>query len=195
MARRLASCGGEARLAEREKEQRASLDRAKTQLVGAFSRFEEWADPRRDLAAFNDDMPGHAVPAAARDALQERRRAGRHAQQLWVRIFPDECLVDTFEATLTESEVKNASIFWREFPRVGRRERAARRVARGRLGHGSGRATWITSQFRPLDPRETWPKSIAAGDVLLVASLDAAPTDAERDGPGGLLDGGMARGR
>ena len=73
--------------------------------------------------------------------------------QLWVRIFPDECLVDTFEATLTESEVKNATIFWSEYfhaAGVESAERAAWRVLVG--SHGSGRATWIIRQFRPLNP-------------------------------------------
>src|SRR4029077_6553619 len=45
------------RLTEQVDQARASLDRSKTQLVGAFSRFDEWADPRRNLAAFNDDIP------------------------------------------------------------------------------------------------------------------------------------------
>ena len=56
---------------------------------------------------------------------------GRHAQQLWVRIFPDECLVDTFEATLTESEIKNATIFWREYFHAAGVESAERAAWRG----------------------------------------------------------------
>ena len=59
--------------------------------------------------------------------------------QLWVRIFPDECLVDTFEATLTESEIKNATIFWREYFHAAGVESAERAAWRGLVArHGSG---------------------------------------------------------
>ena len=58
--------------------------------------------------------------------------------------------------------------------------------------HGSGRATWIIRQFRPLNPLsaedaegdatlETKPQSIAAGEVLLIVAARAPLPDAERD--------------
>ena len=72
-----------------------------------------------------------AVPAAARDAVQERRPAGE--PQLWVRVYPDECLVDGFEESLTETEVlAGTHVLGRRVAGVRRRGSRARRLARAR---------------------------------------------------------------
>ena len=180
------------RLTARVEELRMAVGRSKEQLTGAFTRFVEWTDPRRNLAAFNDDIPVMLFPL--RIETRFKTIAGQDAtrMQLCVRVFPDECLVDTFEATLTDSEVGNALIFWREYFRAAGVESAERAAWRGLVSsHGSGRAAWIIRQFRPLnslepgDPSgdaglEPRPQSIAAGEVLLVVSIDAALPEAER---------------
>lgn len=169
------------RLTALVEEVRSRLGRSKEQLAGAFGRFEQWADPRRNLAALNDDIPVTLFPVRVETRFKAIAEQGVTRMQLWVRIFPDDCLINTFEATLTDSEVKNASIFWREWFHAARAESAERAAWRGLVSaHGSGRATWIIRQFRPLDPPETWPQSMAAGEVLLVASSDATLADAER---------------
>lgn len=171
---------------------RAGLGRFKEDLAGAAGRFEEWADPRRNLSLLNDDIPLMLFPLRLETRFKSVNVDGATRLQLSVRIFPDECLIDTFEATLTESEVKNATIFWSEYfhaAGVESAERAAWRVLAG--SHGSGRATWIIRQFRPLNPLsagdpdgdaslETKPQSIAAGEVLLIASSRAPLSAAER---------------
>lgn len=169
------------RLTARVEEARTSLDRSKEQLAGAFGRFEQWADPRRSLPAFNDDIPVMLFPLRLETRFKTVAEDGVTRTQLWVRVFPDECLVDSFEATLTDSEVKNASIFWREWFHAAGVESSERAAWRGLVSaHGSGRATWIVQQFRPLDAPEIWPQSIAPGEVLLVASIDTLLSDAER---------------
>jgi hypothetical protein len=38
--------------------------------------------------------------------------AGGGRPQLWVRFYPDDCLVDTFEPTLSEAELLRVRQFW-----------------------------------------------------------------------------------
>lgn len=180
------------RLTARTEELRTAVERSKEQLASAFTRFDEWTDPRRNLAAFNDDIPVMLFPLRIETRFKTITEQGLTRTQLWVRVFPDECLVDTFEATLTDSEVANASIFWREYFHAAGIESAERAAWRGLVSsHGSGRATWIIRQFRPLNPLEPGdpeggaaleprPQSSAAGEVLLVASIEAALADTER---------------
>src|SRR6187431_1812207 len=179
-------------LTARTEELRARVGRAQEQLTGAFTRFDEWADPRDNLAAFNDDIPVLLFPLRIETRFKSIAEQDVTRTQLWVRVFPDECLVDTFEATLTDSEVGNAAIFWREYFHAAGVESAERAAWRGLVSaHGSGRATWIFRHFRPLNPLapgdpdgdatlETRPQSIPAGEVLLVIAINKALTAAER---------------
>src|SRR5262245_51743431 len=94
---------------------RARLDRMREDLTGAAGRFEEWSDPRRNLSLLNDDIPLRLFPLRLETRFKRVNVQGANQLQLWVRVFPDECLIDTFEATLTESEIRNATIFWSEY--------------------------------------------------------------------------------
>lgn len=173
-------------------ETRAKLGRSREDLAAARDRFDEWTDPRRHLPVFNDDIPVMLFPLRLETRFKTVDVQGGARMQMWVRIFPDECLVDTFEATLTESEIKNATIFWSEYFHAAGVESAERAAWSGLVGaHGSGRATWIIRQFRPLNPLsrgdpdgdatlETKPQSIAAGEVLLIASARAPLSNTER---------------
>ncbi len=181
------------RLTGQLREDQAAAGAARERLAAAAGKFDAWSDPRRNLAALNDDIPVMLFPVRLETRFKTVDEQGTSRRQLWVRIFPDECLLDTFEATLTDSEVKNAAIFWREYFHAAGVESAERAAWRGLVSaHGSGRATWIVRQYRPLNPLsaddpdgdvalEIKPQSIAAGEVLLVASATAPLSDDERD--------------
>ncbi len=69
------------------------------------------------------------------------------APQLWVRVYPDTCLVDGFEGSLTEQEVTNARAFWAAIWRAGGDEALERAASRDIVAsHGSGRASWVVRQ-------------------------------------------------
>ncbi len=73
--------------------------------------------------------------------------------QLWVRVYPDECFVDGFEESLTDTEVRAGTAFWAAVWRAcgdEGRERAAWRELVGTCG--SGRAGWIVRQLVPTNP-------------------------------------------
>lgn len=170
----------------------ATLVRAKEQLADAFTRFDTWADPRRNLAAFNDDIPIMLFPLRMETRFKTVNEQGASRSQLWVRVFPDECLVDTFDPGLTESEVANATRFWREYVHAAGVESAERAAWRTLVAaHGSGRATWIVRQYRPRNPLKTGdpqgdpalevpPQALGAGEVLLVAAYEGMLPEPER---------------
>ena len=166
----------------------ATLGRAREQLEEAFTRFDTWADPRRNLASFNDDIPVMLFPLRIETRFKtvsgQGDAAGHAVSQLWVRVFPDECLVDTFDPTLTESEVGNAAVFWREYVHAARVESAERAAWRTLVAaHGSGRATWIVRQYRPRNP-------LQAGDPHGDPALEPRP---EPLAPGAVVASGNTR--
>jgi hypothetical protein len=187
------------RLVEEQQRRGAALDRAKGELKEINPVFwDQWSDPRRNAGQMRDDIPVMLFPlrletrfktVPGRDGQQEQ-------QQLWVRIYPDECLIDTFEEALSSAELDSAGIFWREYFRAAGGEADERAAWRALVAsHGSGRATWIYRQYRPLNPLsavdpqgdpalEMKPQSRAPGEVILVVSseetLSAADISAMR---------------
>src|SRR5262249_27146910 len=118
--------------------------------------------------------------------------AGQQQQQLWVRIYPDECLIDTFEESISDTELYSGRIFWREYIRAAGVEEDERTAWRGLVAsHGSGRATWIVKKFRPMNPLtpedpegdpppRVEPQSKTTGDLILVVTADGDLTAAEK---------------
>ena len=186
------------RLESLEKERQQRLDAIKGELADLSGIFwEAWSDPRQQMEKMDDSIPIMLFPLRLETRFKTLDAGGADgaagpAQQLWVRIYPDECLVDTFEETLSQTELLSASIFWREYFHAAGDEVAERAAWRALVAsHGSGRATWITKQFRPLNPLrpddplgnpalELKPQSRAAGEVILVVSADDSLPDPEK---------------
>ena len=79
-----------------------------------------------------------------------RRVSGAGPDELWVRVFPDDCLVDTFEPDLSEREVASAERYWTQVWSAGGAEPRLRAAWRELVAsHGSGRAACIVAQFAP----------------------------------------------
>src|SRR5262249_26461706 len=100
--------------------------------------------------------------------------------QLWIRIYPDDCQVDSFEELLTLSEVANAREFWASMWRAGSveaQERGAWRALVG--GSGSGRATYIVKQYSPTNLQDK-PSKVDPQDVVLVIVPQIDVTVAEQ---------------
>ena len=182
------------RLEGLKKEREGVVGGLKGQLADLYPAFwEQWTDPRKNAGQMNDDIPVMLFPLRLETRFKTvSTRAGQTRQQLWVRIFPDECLVDTFEETLSEVELKSAGIFWREYIHAAGLEDAERAAWRGLVAsHGAGRATWIVKHYRPLNPLFAGdpegdaalamkPQNPVNGEVLLVVSANKQLTDTER---------------
>lgn len=177
-----------------KKQREKTFGTFKNQLANLYPNFwQTWTDPRQNAAHLNDDIPILLFPLRLETRFKTLSVAGAATQhQLWVRVFPDECLVDTFEETLSEVELKSAGIFWREYFHAAGAEDEERAAWRGLVAsHGSGRATWIVQHFRPLNPLspddtlgdptlEQKPTSKTMGELILVVTADEHLAATER---------------
>lgn len=141
-------------------------------LAAAVEAFEPFADPRRQLAQLDVALPILLFPLR----LETRFTGGGPdgGAQLWVRVYPDDCLIDTFEPTLSEAELRRVREFWIAWASAGgveAQERGAWRVLAGRFG--SGRAAYLIEQYRPGN-LDALPAKANADDVLLVVVPDTA---------------------
>lgn len=96
-------------------------------------------------------LPGRAITRLpVRDRLQLPQVVVRH--ELWVRVFPDPCLIDTFESEPSQGEVDGARRYWQAIWR-SRGEDGERAAWRNLVAsHGAGRAAWLRDAHAPLDP-------------------------------------------
>jgi hypothetical protein len=146
--------------------------RAGAQLLEAFAAL---ADPRTAIAEWSGDTPILLLPVR----LETRfHRTGEGSDELWVRIYPDDCALDTFEATLSETEAASGRRYWIERWAAGgipAQQRAAWRTLVA--SHGAGRSAWI---LRELSPTGAEPRKVEATDIVLTIPTDVLPTEDEQ---------------
>jgi hypothetical protein len=139
--------------------------------AGLWKDFAGYTDPTQSLPRLSDRIPILMLPLR----IETRFKTGAHdTPELWVRVYPDQCLAESFEASLTEQEARNAEAFWSDIWRAGgidADERTAWRELASK--HGAGRAAWIVKQHIPLNGSDKPPRDKPT-DVLLVATADAA---------------------
>lgn len=161
--------------------QAAELERSKKMLKGNWDDFSggffEQMDPTRMVTEWEDEFPILMFPLR----LETRFKSVNGVQQLWLRVYPDDCNIETREDLLSESEWKNAKNFWTEIWKAGGVESEERAAWRSLVNsHGSGRAAWIIANFKPVNPKPakadaSWKFLIvAAGTALNVAEKAAA---------------------
>lgn len=156
------------RLIEAEKNEQSRQQEAyralRDRLAGIQKDFDLFIDPRRELVThFSNETPFLLFPLR----METRFKTVNDQPQLWVRVYPDECSVDSFEPLLSRKEVNNAARFWAEYYSAGKPADPAnpgdkvidRQKAAWALlvkAHGDGRAAWITRQLLP-EPTSTFP--------------------------------------
>lgn len=123
----------------------------------------------------------------------------RHDEkELWVRVFPDTCSIDTFDPVLTEEEITAGRLFWSRYlaarikvgkrapdkeekaeidPAVETRQRTAWKDLAG--FYGSGRAHWIVQQVLPL--KAVIPAPAASEDVCLMITTTGLPAPDDQE--------------
>lgn len=165
--------------------ERSRLDEA---LIGRdllLERFKQFADPRENLSLLPNTHPILLFPVRLETrfkVLPQRDGSVRH--QLWVRIFPDDCSIDTFDAVLSLSEVTRARNYWTALWKAGtagnddmqsfvdEKRRGAWRALMGLFN--AGRAYWITANYRPTNEADI-PERVSLKDRILVIPTDAPP--------------------
>ncbi len=130
--------------------------------VAILAKLAPMLDPRNFAGQMNDAYPILLMP------LRIETRFAPGADELWIRVYPDAWAVDGFEAKLSEKELANGRVFWADYwAAAGDR---ARQLAAWRnlvANHGTGRARWIATSYRPANETEA-PAAPTADEVLLV---------------------------
>lgn len=164
--------GEEARLQARlrdasewAKQVATDADELRAAEAAVLEQYETVSDPRKQIAVFSDRNP--ILLFSLR--LETRFKTSRDGvPQLWLRVYPDTCLIDTFEPSLTEQEITNAQAFWARMWRAAGDEALERAAWRELVAaYGSGRAGWIVRQYTPLNPHEA-PLAADAADARLI---------------------------
>ncbi|MCO6489493.1 MAG: hypothetical protein J5I98_13795, partial [Phaeodactylibacter sp.] len=103
---------------------------------------------------FDDREAERLVKKLIRDGRQFIRRHP-DKYELWVRIYPDDILIQTHEEALTPGEVLSGQAFWRELWQPGKKEKdlpEEEKLAPWRSlqsSYRAPRALWIARQTRP----------------------------------------------
>jgi hypothetical protein len=162
-----------------------ALQNAHASVNRATASFTQFVNPKENLSRLSDSSPFLLLPVRIETRFrrvdrQPPQRPGLAAaaaapvpqQELLVRIYPDDCSIDTFEPVLSQSELANIKSYWLNIWRAGGVEND-RRAAWRRLvdAHGSGRAGWLADNFQPLN-LATEPTKIRPTDEILVIATD-----------------------
>jgi hypothetical protein len=134
-----------------------------------FGTYQTFTDPRQRLGQFNERFPFLLLP------LRIETRFKPEFRQLWLRVYPDECAIDSFEPTLSETEVSNGKVFWAGMWAAGGVEDQERGAWRGLVAsHGAGRARYIIEQYKPTNAAAQ-PTKADPSDVILAIPTNAPP--------------------
>jgi hypothetical protein len=141
----------------------------------ALGSFAAESDPRQQAVQLTPGVPLLLFPLRLETRYKRVRLAtGLMQDQLWVRVFPDTCLVDTFEPVPSAIEIESTRRYWAAVWRAGGAEDGERAAWRNLVAsHGAGRARWLVENLAPANPGDK-PPPPAAGTVLLVAAADDA---------------------
>ncbi|HEX8187999.1 MAG TPA: hypothetical protein VF586_06600 [Pyrinomonadaceae bacterium] len=154
---------------------------AREREVGLWRDFAAFTDPREAIERWDDQTPILLMPVRLETRFKTAavRGAAAPVPQLWVRVYPDDCWRDSFDPTLTETEVANARTYWIGIWKAGgveEQERGAWSVLVN--SHGSGRASWVVSEYQPTNVADR-PAKPRAQDVVLTIATETPLTPAE----------------
>jgi hypothetical protein len=133
-------------------EREQSLVQHKDRLSELSGHFAELiASPQELTAQLDDAYPVLLFPIR----LETKFMKVKERDELWVRIFPDDILIETHEAALTAEEIEAGQDYWEAIWRAGGnlgRELGAWRVLVNR--YRAPRAAWIAKQLAPTNPAD-----------------------------------------
>ncbi len=156
---------------------------ARDGLAGLYGQLEPLTDPRKAIGGLDAQYPILLFPMRLEARFVTVTRDGVEARELLVRVYPDDCLVDSFEPDLSDGEVKNARRYWCSVWAAGGDEGLQRAAWRELCAaHGAGRALYLTKQYAPLPGSDAVPLRSNGNEVILAIALDA-PLVAAEHGP------------
>ncbi len=122
-------------------------------------------DPTVAINQLSDSFPILLFPLR----LETRFKKIDGKDWLWVRVYPDDCNINKKEELLSETELKNAKQFWIEIWKSGGVELEEKGAWRTLVNsHGSGRASFILNEYKPLNAKPS--KTDASIKILVILS-------------------------
>ena len=117
-------------------------------IEGFRGKIQEGFNPIKDVEQLDDSYPFLLFPLR----LETRFRKLDGQDQLWIRVYPDDCNVVKKEPLMSDDELSNARIFWAEMTKAGKIESDERGAWNVLVNsHGANRAAWIIRQYKPLN--------------------------------------------
>ena len=154
-----------------------ALGNARSAVVRATANFGQFRTPQQNVSLLNDSSPFVLFPVRIETRFRavnpnpQGLAAVAAQHELLVRIYPDDCSIDTFEPFLSQSELTNIKAYWMNVWRAGGIENDLRGAWSGLVAkHGSGRAGWLADNFQPLNLPEAPNKTNPADEILVIAT-------------------------
>lgn len=131
----------------------------KAAYAGAVSnereKINEWlqfTDPVKNISSLTDDCPILLFPLRLETRFKKIQRGNDVLNQLWVRVFPDDIAINSFESDLSDSEIRTTRAYWLARWGAGKNIDENRGAWRSlAAAHGPGRAYWLTKNYLPLN--------------------------------------------
>jgi hypothetical protein len=178
------------RLAEVEKQRTAAqtkIRNAREALVAAtndasraLDQFSLFTDPVKAFPQLDDEIPIALFPVRMETRFKRVERGESVSTVLCVRVFPDDVLIDTFQPEISETELRNVTIYWTHRWRAGG-DPSGHRSAWSALvrSNGAGRAKWLIDRVKPLNLADE--PEARAGEYLLIVRPPAPLSLDEQD--------------
>ena len=167
-----------------------TLQSAQVSVVEATAAFANFNSPQDSVALLSESSPFLLFPVRIETrfraapvttpppaiAVAAPAASAAPSHQLLVRIYPDDCSIDTFEPLFSQSELTNVKAYWMNFWRAGGVENDQRAAWAALVAaQGSGRAGWLVDNFQPTNAA---PTKVNTTDEIL-----AIPTTAPLSAP------------
>lgn len=150
---------------------------AKDALQTAVENFSSYSDPRDSIGQLTPGSPLLMFPLRLEARFKDHDIKGNPGKYLWVRAYPDECMIDAFEPYLTESELKESTAFWIEYYKAGNNRNLQKGAWKALASaHGPGRSHWVMKTYKPKAYTEDLPAN-AVIHILIGSSTKPVGDD------------------
>ena len=177
---------------------RAEADRLRLRERDLLGEFADFTDPRQNLGRLTDRIPiclfplrveyrfkragepGPVPPGPAPEPAPGGPEVVRAplplpTDELWVRAYPDDILVDSFEPTLSDTEATDARTYWAAVWSAGGDEAGLRGAWKVLVaGQGAGRSFFVTQAYAPLNAADQ-PEPPATGPWVILSITTQTP--------------------
>jgi hypothetical protein len=152
-------------------------------LTGEWATLNEYlqfTNPVENIASLPDDCPILLLPLRLETRFKKIARENGTVDQLWVRVFPDDISINSFESDLSDTEIRNAQSYWLARWSAGKDVAGNRGAWRAlAAAHGAGRAYWLISNDNYVPLNLSAEPEKATGEIILAIGTEQALLDPE----------------